>query len=845
MIKNFILGAGCILLATGFITGCKQRSSQASPPAPPQTSSAYFQTPFQEESQFIVEAVVSDISEQMFYAAYHKLPDAKYFQVTATEKAGSPQDAPVYELEIQLDPKLSALKTEVNVNDPIWSPAVYRDVTAALAKQVGLTAGTGGSMQNDARDTSLISKLTDSSPETIEEQNLDLSSALENDFKNPGLHEQAAALLGAFLLRDHSGDFFEIRSPLSRMTAHLAMAQFLSGADSCGINGQMAEAMLFTLINDESLALERLNAIGTNDATVAPMVRALWTRNTGDYRLLGRMNNLSPIESVEWFCAMADYVSAPIAWPKLNDAQQQTIDFVRIASQEDYSVEMGHQLLEVSLKLELQEIESIYKLANQTSLPRDGFVKALNQMPERCFTTGPDGAVHVRVIGWGQWADFLQRHLCHAIQSDFDFLQYKWGVPDDAKEFASQCDQDFSGLRLYPFVERFICTDVDSYHKSVDDGFKVTVATPQLTPAECWNWICYHVDFAPPYNPNPNPHINEWHNHNPPPGTVYDLNPRLNHPSLINRTDAVAKFEKLHEWAPYDCRVINFILKHKFNNQPTYNQAMELYSNLLPYSLTAMRTVANTLCNQPEQYKKLMLQAAQLDPSCYYALADYELNRHEEDKAAQYYDKGCDLDPDSVRVANCAPWRVRYYLKKGGTAKACEIAYSAGEVYSYDGLAAEGIFFEMTSNYDAAFSWYEKIEDRYNDSAPLVGFCLRYKAQTGDNRFDSQVQKRLGTLFPKGIEKVSLSDFHAPPVDGVLIRQQNDTLTSYGLKAGDVIVALAGTRTHTFDQYIYMRNALITPELDLIVWQGSAYHEVKASPLNHRFGVDFGDYQPQ
>jgi len=52
----------------------------------------------------------------------------------------------------------------------------------------------------------------------------------------------------------------------------------------------------------------------------------------------------------------------------------------------------------------------------------------------------------------------------------------------------------------------------------VDDGFKVTVAAPHLVPAECWNYLCYKVNFAPPYNPNPNPHVNEWHNHNPPPG---------------------------------------------------------------------------------------------------------------------------------------------------------------------------------------------------------------------------------------------------------------------------------------------------------------------------------------
>jgi S1-C subfamily serine protease len=78
----------------------------------------------------------------------------------------------------------------------------------------------------------------------------------------------------------------------------------------------------------------------------------------------------------------------------------------------------------------------------------------------------------------------------------------------------------------------------------------------------------------------------------------------------------------------------------------------------------------------------------------------------------------------------------------------------------------------------------------------------------------------------------------------VAIRQQNELLLSTGLKQGDVIVAINGVRVHTFEQYGNIRESLDTPDLDLIVWQGNAYHEIKASPPNHRFGVDFGDYKP-
>ncbi len=816
--------------------GCKPKSSTDASGSP--GPAAYFKTPFQDESQFIVEAIVSDLAEQIYYAAYHRLPDEKSFSVLATEKPGSPQDAPIYELQIQLDPKVGGINSELNVNGPIWSPSVYEGLASSLAKTVALNPGPAG----QPGDTTLLAKLLDGTAETIERENQDVSAALEGDFGNPLLHEQAALLLGAFLMRDHSGNFYAILPPLSRLTAHLAMAHFLRGTDAEGVNGRMAETMMLTLVGDEADALRHLDTMSTSDAAVAAFARALRIRNTGDYRPLDALDGLSRVEIVEWFMARSDYVDLPQAWQKLSDDQKQTIDFVRAANQEKYSVEVGHQLLDSSIPLELNEIRSVYGLYHQKQLGEDGLVDALNALPERCFGES-DGNVHVRVIGWGQWADFFQRHLCYAIQQNYYFMSSMWGVPDDARQFAEKCEQSYGGLRLYPFVRRFNCSDERSYHEAVDDAFKVTVDMPQLVPAECWNYLCYQVSFAAPYNPNPNPHINEWHKHNPPPGTVYDLYPRLNHPSLVGRADALPRFEQLHEMAPYDCRIINFIQQHKYNGTPTYEEATNLFKTVLPYATYAMACVANTVTNQPARYEELMEPAAELNPAYYYDLGYYEDRRQEADKAAHYYDLACNSDPDSVRAASLAPWRVKYYLKKGQTDRARHIADDAGEVYSARGLTAKATFFELTSNYDGAFEWYAKDEERYGDSKPLLQFCLRYKQLTGDNRFEPEIQKRIKKYFPEGMQTVTLADFHDAPKDGVLINQQTELLTGAGLLKGDVIVALNGTRTHTFNEYTFLREALANPEMDLIVWQGTAYHEIKAAPPNHLFGADFRDYK--
>jgi tetratricopeptide (TPR) repeat protein len=267
-----------------------------------------------------------------------------------------------------------------------------------------------------------------------------------------------------------------------------------------------------------------------------------------------------------------------------------------------------------------------------------------------------------------------------------------------------------------------------------------------------------------------------------------------------------------------------------------------VYKLVLPYATYAMAEVADTVQDQPDRYEALMSQASALDPARYYNLGDYFKARQMEDKTARYYEKGNELCSDSVNASYHASWLVKYYLKKGERQKAQSVADEAGEVYSSVGLEAKAEFFEATGKYAEAFEWYAKEEERYDDSSSLISFCVRYKAKTGDTRFDAALNSRVLKLFPKGIEKVSLKDLQSAPADGVLINDENDLVTKAGMKTGDIIVAVNGIRVHDFAQYGYGREIGMTPEITLIVWQGHQYRETKASPPDHRFGVDMGDY---
>jgi hypothetical protein len=793
----------------------------------------------------VVEDIVSDLVEQMFFAATGQLPDTNVFSVKPIEKAGSNPDLPTYELTVQINSKLAPLKMELNVNGPIWAPSIYQGVARELARITGLKA----SSANNAGDPKWLAKFTSLAPEIIESENQKLSVALESDFSNAALHENAAALLGVFLLRDHSGNFFEIRSPLCRMTAHLAMARVLSGKDTYGINGQMAEAMLLSLTGNTKLSQEKLAACDTNNVAIAPLMNALHAKNTGNFLPLDK-EDITPVERLAWFIARSDNASMEVTWNKLSDQQKQAIDIVRATAEMYKSVEIGHALLQLSLPLEMREITAVFQVACHKEITGENLVPALNELPEHCFSSDDNGT-HVKVIGWGQWANFLQRHLCHAIHKNFQFIRYRWSVPEEAREFAVKCETEFGGLRLYPFVRIYNCSTEPAYHKAVEDSVDVNAASPYFVPAMCWDDMIFgKAPFAPHYWPASKPINWHWHWYPviPLPETTYDADARLRcflASDYPNEQMVIDGLEHMHDIAPWNNRLLKAIIDRKYHGHPTYEQAMALYQDKMAYSASALADLANAVAEQPEKYGKLLSQAAELDPFYYYNLASYAFLHNQEDLCAKYYDLASEKDLNSIRVADYAIWRVNYYLKKGNTEKARQIADFAAEVYSHNGLQAKINFLEATGDYDGAFQYCVKIEERYEDAGPLVDFCQRYKAKTGDNRFEGEVQKRIQAYFPEGMEKVELKDFQAPATDGAVFHQQNDLMKAASLKRGDVVVAINGIRVHTFKQYAYVRGLRINiPEMDLVVWQGDAYREIKASPPNHMFGVDMGDYLP-
>ncbi len=819
------------LLLAGEVTGCHHADK-------PPIAENYFKTHFQDESQYIVESIATDVAEQVYFAKFHHLPPAKEFSVAASETAASVFRTPVYELTLDLDKQHQGLKTVLKIGGPIWSPEIYDDLTRLLASRLDLPA----IGNNDSKDTALMAQLTDGSAVTIEQRNQALSAALENDFANPTLHEQAALLLGAFTLREHSGNFFDTRQSLCRVTAHLALARYLGGTDY-DLNGTVATAMLLTAMNNQAAALDLMNGLTTTNSAAREWIRALQARNTGDYRPLQKLSEtdtLTPVESFELYRALVNGVNPDLAWGKLADSQKKIPDFLRIAHEVNESVGVENELYPLTFPVETSELTAVCQLAAPSDANRTNLTDILNIPPERCFSAGDDRQMHVRIIGWGQWAAFLQRHLCQAVWRDYYYLSGVIGSPDEARTFSTQCDEAYRGLRLDPFRRRFMAADMDACHLAMDDGIKVTVEMPQWVPSYCWNYATAGYGRNDGYQAVPNPHLNEWHKHNPPPGTAYNLPARLGQPSMTGRSDTMQLLDEVHTIAPYDWALLDYIINRKYNRAPDHAQVADLLGALPLYSVKAMKIEAASVRDQTQQYERLMLRAADLDPSANLVLAIYYQTNHLDEKAVDYYEKSIQLDPNSVAVANQLNWLMHYYLRKNREEDARRVADFAGEVYSYSGLFTKADFFESTGHYKDAFEWYSKIKERYNDSRPVINFGYRHKDQTGDGTY---LASQADQYFPKGMEPVSLESFKAPPADGVVLNGNSELLQQAGMKGGDVVVAISGIRVHNKDQYSFERDLLTTPELDLIVWQGKGYHEIKASPPKHLFGVEIGNYQ--
>jgi hypothetical protein len=819
--------------------GTAQASAQPRSVAPAAAAKApvqyttNFGTHWQDESQYIVENICADLSEMYLYAKTGRAPRPGELSVEATFTSEFAYTVVVH------TPSVPRIEAALAVRHNIFSADTYAPLLAAFAAKFGPLNPAEGIEIEGLADT-----LTEPTAQGIENASQNVSATLEKNFSDPRAHDEAALVLAAFTMRDSSGKFEQLLAELCRMSAHLAFSAMLRSGAPASIDGQIAHAAMLSLMNNQADSQAAIRDIPEAEPGASAWRAALAMHNTYDLHKYENLASPSLLEQFARFKVVLVSTGEGAAWAdvaKMDDRIRNLPDWGRFATRAGFSVQMGHSLLEKIIPAELGELKSVMAMLGDSDLSDAAVIATLNTQPGHCIVVDRAGTAHVNVIDRGLWGAFVQRHLCQAIVADYDLLKNKWAVPDEARAFLEKADRDFWGLELYPFVRRQNAT-VEAYYRSAqDDEMAVVRATPQVVPAEVWNYVSYDTNFCPNYCPPPHPFINEWHRHNPPQGTAYNVYARLSHPSLNEQPDTLARLERLHAIAPWNRNVDFHLMRAKYGDHASGAQMIEIFRDVVGTDAYSCAAIAKAFASNETLYEAWMRRAAVLSPAYYYPLADHFKELKRDIDAVATYEAAFASDSNAVRIANNSSWVILYYETHGRSDDATKMADRSAEVYSALGLEAKAGLLEKRGDYDGALAIYSAIEERYDDNDQLFMFLVRMQAASPGGRY----QERLNAVAVKrvtgGLVAVDLSDLRGPPPDGMQLTVTNEATQQAGLQVGDVVVAVHGYRVRDFHSYTTLRE-LKPGALDLVLWRGGVYLGLSASPKGNRFGINFADY---
>jgi len=827
-IARVIILTSCLLLAFG----CNKNSGEGVESAS-DVESIPFKTSYKTETEFILTSILTRFGSLCYQATGNRNPATCKVEIKRLK--GENPFQPKFEIGFTPHGQKKPVKETIQITKPIWDPENYKVMFSKISESYPLSL-----TDKPAGTNTFLRQLLDFNAGSLQKENLRIGAELTTNFFSATLHREAAVLIGTLALKDFARQFFDIRSELCEMTARIAFANLLTeksnSPDSLKI---LADSLLYTGMNHQTGALERIQRIPDTEPLVR-WKRGLVARVTGDYRPLEKETR-TVMEDVMYFYACSQSVSPAQAWPQIKQGRlDRNPDFYRIAHHFGPTVQLGHELMENALrlhKLEEQEVKGSFE-----SIPPN-FEKML---PDFCFESA--AGKMLEPLSPGLWNYFLQRQLCHSISKIWNFQQKSWGVHEEARSYRQEMEKQFGHLRLFPYVARITSLTEEDYATSMKGALPVFLEGAGHVPPEARNFLYSLPKFAASRHLSLD--LEQYLKEGLLPGTAFC--PRGIYQRNLNpEGDYFAKmWEAAQAIAPYDSEVVQNHLKILGEGNPTYEQLQLVYSPVLDYSVHAMETVAGRATNNPARYEELLTKAAEANPSIYFHLGHFFSRREDEAKTLKYYELAVEKGTDAVALANQVNWLVMYYHRNGEAGKAEKLANNAAEAYSFDGLGTRSDLYEVQGRWMDALRYQKMMEERYNQSDYLLNFIFRYKAATGKADLDHELRKREKEvkkleieIFPQGQSKVTLTSFTKPPVAGVEFLGDSSEMNKVGLKKGDIIVSSYGIRTDYQRQFAYLRDSVSRPDLELIVWDGEKYLEVKAHPPGKKFGVGIQDYQ--
>ncbi len=849
--RTLLLALLAVALAAVLVQQRGGLGAPSPPPEPPTpTPLPAFQSPWGTEQEWLVDQIVRDVTEMALYMQTRRLPEAQArgLEVKATVRPGDAPDAVLVEIPLVEVPLAGPRRFSgrLRLHEHVFDPRVYAGMARELAYGPDYDVGVclPPLPRKSSEDRRILQALTDLRTVVLVREDKALSHRLETA-PDAEAHEQAALLLGAFALRDHAGASTDTRVALARMAAHLALARGLTCGQVLGLTGQLAEALLATLVGRERDALDRLDVL-QRSATTPPeraWIRALRLRNTGDWRLARDEKKLSLLEEREEFRALVLGLDDASASTWLDRRQPEPLpDWATIGLESRaFSVDTGNRYAALAPVLQMAEAQAVLTTMERMPADHAGLLDALNERPTRHVTRSSEGTPRVSVLGWGLWADRTQRHLVFELMRLQAYYRYTLGNPGEAAAAVEQSRRQFGRLEMYPMVLRAHATNEKEYRDAMAAVREFALRSPERLTGGHWDLVREKEDFAP--IPRDLPDENLWFRPALPAGTLVDARRRLTVLGAL-RSASAEDIGRLRALAPYD----RDLAEAAVARMPGTHSAAELaavYGALADYDLFVMGKLADAAYYDADEFRTRQGAMCRLVAErCFflgYRLAEMGFP----DEAATAYQRAFDGAEDRVGAANQSQWLVDYYVDHGQAPRAEKVARAAAGTYAERGLYVMARFLEKTGRMREAEEYYRRILDRYERPTRLAGFYYRQARVRGKTEYEARLRDALALSMPDGLEPLDRSKLPAKPEDGVVVKKENDLTKKFGLKYGNVIVGLDGFRVRDWRQYEAVRDLDLSPKMKLVAWRGASYDDVAVEIWDRQFRVTLEDLKPK
>lgn len=727
----------------------------------------------------------------------------------------------------------AARKARVTVVPPppgaaAWNPDTFRMFVSEQFPPPA-TAGSGKPSLN------VYASLAQLTAVSVVQAGDSASAALQRDMSDARAHESAALVLAAFGLREAANDLSDTRWVLNRLTAHLAVADALRTRDATvSIDGQLARAAFYALADRTATALQLLATIEDHpaDQPLMSWKRALRLRLTDDWRTVTPASLGYRLEKLEYFRARRKTLTAIRAGEELTTIKEPAaVDFARIVQSHAFGVEDGTEIVEPAIGAELLELTEVYRLVEHRELSASLPIEIINARAGRLMS-----ADRVRVIPWGAWAEFFQRHIGMYIGGIDRFYRDLYGSPDRADAIKQKLDALFADWTLFPIASarrtkgRGSEADLRYINRAIDLAYRA----PELVNYDYWGFLSTGARYE--MVSRAMPLQRSWFAAPPSAAVPYDSGVRAR--TMLGLIQQPA-LEALVDEVSSDVRVHARALAPRPNNQALAARIRTWFKARAEFDLYAIDAVvywSRTL----EEEIAWRQQGCALSVTQCVSLASLYVHAGDEAKAVAEYEKAF-RNPayDRVRMSNASGWLVSYYERTNQLPKAYDLAQQAADIGSARGLTTLAQLYERRGRLGEAELLYEQINKRYQRSTEnLAGFLYRQAIVANRAAYVDRWRAVERQLFPGGLRKVPEA-MPEQPAKGVFVYGDSATSRYVRLQAGDIIVGVDGWLVESKDQYEAIMKFSASPVLHkFTAWRGILF--TVELPENH--GMDLQDH---